>query len=344
MWYGAFADLHAEWPVFSESTIRGWYHQWFAHDAWRPYHTRHEQSHRKFTVEQEERIIESVSKYWEDERMISQSQVKAIAVDQWKKLGSETQTTTFSASDKFLVGLEERHNLSLRTPTIKKKVPVSDPDRNAQYLEQIRAARATYGDGRVVNMDETAWKDIQMGGRTVAPRGVKSVPVRVKGDVKAAMSAICAISAAGDKLPPVYILQAESDRCLNTLQPHVPPERVTFSPNGWMNEPVMLRYLGWLYEVLDSSPFALVMDSFPAHITEAVRHRANGLRIEFILVPEGLTGDFQPLDRGAFGPLKAMGQALWGNDRPGIRISNGSTRNLQCCSRWRGSAAEGCNS
>jgi hypothetical protein len=43
------------------------------------------------------------------------------------------------------------------------------------------------------------------------------------------------------------------------------------------------------------------MGSFPEHVTEAVKNKADHLNIEIILVPEGWTGDCQPLDRSRFG-------------------------------------------
>jgi hypothetical protein len=160
-------------------------------------------------------------------------------------------------------------------------------------------------------MDETAWKDVQIGGKTIAPMGAKSVHVIVNGDPKAGMSVIATISAAAEKLPLIYILRADSDRSLPSLMPAVDESRVTHSKNGWMDGFVMLKYLSWLHYAMNEEPCALVMDSFPGHIIDAVRHKADYLEIEIIPVPEGLTGEFQPLDRSGFGPLKKISQALW---------------------------------
>jgi hypothetical protein len=57
-------------------------------------------------------------------------------------------------------------------------------------------------------------------------------------------------------------------------------------------------------------PIALVLDTFPGHITARVRARADALRVELIKVPRGMTGELQPLDRSCFGPLKMMSQQL----------------------------------
>jgi hypothetical protein len=92
-------------------------------------------------------------------------------------------------------------------------------------------------------MDETAWKDVQIGGKTIAPMGAKSVHVVVNGDPKAGMSVIATISAAAEKLPLIYILRADSDRSLPSLTPAVDENRVTHSKNDWMDGLVMLKYI-----------------------------------------------------------------------------------------------------
>jgi hypothetical protein len=218
---------------------------------------------------------------------------------------------TFAASSHFRIRFQKRHQLSLRTATLKKKEPVRNPAVIAQFLERVRSAREKYGPHRVVNMDETAWKDVQIGGKTIAPKGVKSVPITAHGDPKSGMTVIATISAAAEKLALIYILRAGSARWLDSLLPAVDPNRVTFSKNGWMDGFVMLKYFSWLHYATNDEPCALVTDSFPGHVTEAVENKAEYLNIEIIPVPEGLTGDYQPLDRSGFGPLKKISQRLW---------------------------------
>jgi hypothetical protein len=57
--------------------------------------------------------------------------------------------------------------------------------------------------------------------------------------------------------------------------------------------------------------FALVLDSFPRHVTLRVFEKAEALGIEFIPVPKEMTGEFRPLDRSCFGPVKKMSQGAW---------------------------------
>jgi hypothetical protein len=78
-----------------------------------------------------------------------------------------------------------------------------------------------------------------------------------------------------------------------------------------MDEPVMMKYLSWATIAIGDIAFALVLDSYPAHITPRVRDKAVRLEIEMISMARGLTGEYQPLDRSRFGPVKKMSQRFW---------------------------------
>jgi hypothetical protein len=160
-------------------------------------------------------------------------------------------------------------------------------------------------------MDETSWKAVQLSGKTIAPTGAESVSVLVDGNEKDAMSAICTVSSAGDKLPSIYILRGETEHVFHDLEGAVPFSRITYSHNGWMDETVMLKHLSWLHACVKGRECVLVLDSFPAHGTPAVLYKAWTLQIWLLPVPRGLTGEFQPLDRKCFGPLKRISQKLW---------------------------------
>jgi hypothetical protein len=175
----------------------------------------------------------------------------------------------------------------------------------------VQAAEAKYGPEHVVNMDETSWKCVQLKGRAIAPKAIKSVDVAPHGNVKGSTSAVCTISKAGDKYPPLYILKGCQDRLRRSLEPDVPEERVTLSKNGWLDEQIMLNYLSWVRVAVGEAPMALVIDAYTAHHTPRVQHKAERLAIEIIPVPRGLTGEYQPLDRSCFGPLKKISERLW---------------------------------
>jgi DNA segregation ATPase FtsK/SpoIIIE-like protein len=310
---GAFASLARQYPWFNERTIAHWYEHWLADKTWRPYRTNRTRSHRTFTDEQEDQLISKFeTKYWKPKTRLSSRQFRAETQTFWgQSLDEGCRSTTFASSGRFRIAFLRRHNLSLRTGTLKKKEYPEIPEDIELYRASIARAKLEYGADFVVNMDETSWKDIQLAGKTIARKGLESVHIVVNGDPKAAMSVVCTISLSGNKLPPIYILRGETERAFEALSRVVSRSRITCSENGWMDEIIMLKYLSWLHAVFNEHPCALVMDSFPAHHTPGVRYKARSLGIEIIPVPRGLTGKYQPLDRRPFGALKRESQRLW---------------------------------
>jgi hypothetical protein len=198
----------------------------------------------------------------------------------------------------------------LQTPSVKRTLALHDEDLINRYVTSLRRGAEGYGPDKVLNMDETSWKDIQFAGKAVAPKGSKPV-VLLSGNTKAAISVISTVSMSGNKFSPLDILSGAADRLRASLEPTVSRDRVTLSENASMDEIIMLKYLSWARVACDNAPFALIMDSFTAHTTARIRNKAEALDIEIIPVRAGLTGEYQPLDRSCFGPLKKMSQALW---------------------------------
>lgn len=66
----------------------------------------------------------------------------------------------------------------------------------------------------------------------------------------------------------------------------------------------MIRYLDWLSELKNRKPFALLLDSYKAHMQKQVLDHARELKIDLIFIPPCGTSIFQPLDRFVFGFLK----------------------------------------
>jgi hypothetical protein len=78
-----------------------------------------------------------------------------------------------------------------------------------------------------------------------------------------------------------------------------------------VNEPVMMKYFSLSKTAMGQAACALVLDPYPAHITPRLQDKAVRLGIEMIPVSRGLTGEYQPLDRTCFDPLKKTSQRFW---------------------------------
>jgi hypothetical protein len=183
---------------------------------------------------------------------------------------------------------------------------MQSPAVSAAYQQAIKLA-ARYGESRVVNMDETSWRDVQCRGHTIARRGQRQVGVTVKGNMKAAVSAICTMGKDGRKFPPLYVLRATSANARTEPSP-APLADITVSENGWVTQTVMLWYLMWLTLPLGTGPLALVLSTFPGHLTGRIRRCAKELGVQMIEVSKGMTDLLQPLDRSCFGPLKRISE------------------------------------
>lgn len=79
----------------------------------------------------------------------------------------------------------------------------------------------------------------------------------------------------------------------------------------------MKRYFRLLNEKMNKQPFALVLDIYKSHISEAVKKYAKKLKIKLIFVPACGTDTFQPLDHRIFAVLKSK---LEKNDKKILHI------------------------
>jgi hypothetical protein len=72
----------------------------------------------------------------------------------------------------------------------------------------------------------------------------------------------------------------------------------------------MIRYLRWLRESLVDRDGTrrisqILMDIYPAYITESVRLQARLLGFNVHFIPSGLADKYRPLDRSIFGCMKS---------------------------------------
>ena len=87
--------------------------------------------------------------------------------------------------------------------------------------------------------------------------------------------------------------------------------------------------LQWFADVIQpytqSKPAALIVDTYAAHLTPAVRAAAAAINLELIEVPRGQTATRQPLDVSFNGPLKVRVDAY--GRRTGVATHTKTTHN-----------------
>jgi hypothetical protein len=164
----------------------------------------------------------------------------------------------------------------------------------------------------VINIDETNWKVVNGAFRTWSPRGKESVHCTIQDDEKAGITAIAAIDAAGNKLPLTVIGKGKTRRCLAGYRWPDGVFQLT-SISGWTTSDVMCSYLHHLRQIPEyaDGPLVVILDTYSAHRTAAVKATAEELGIELEFIPPGCTDLLQPLDRRVFGVLKSYGRQQW---------------------------------
>jgi hypothetical protein len=220
----------------------------------------------------------------------------------------------FKCSTTYMRRFLKRTGLSFRHARPARR-PVLDESECDDFLFAFHLSLDVLGRSAVVNFDESNWRLVMTGNRTVAERGSETVERFVNGDVKAGFTFFASILADGTKLPLILIAKGKTERCRRQLGLHPTfPHDVWHSPTGWCHEELMVAYLSWLRKYVAATQICLVLDQFGAHDTPAVRQTANSLSIELLFVPRGGTGRYQPLDRRTFGALKAKGRAKWSQE------------------------------
>lgn len=160
---------------------------------------------------------------------------------------------------------------------------------------------------QIWNADETGIRLEHQPSRVVARAGMKSVPGRT-GNNKESMTMMACINAAGDSVPPLFIIRGKTRRSLSSLSTEDGPvaAQYTFQDKAWMQdvlstewfEKVFLRHCG------PSRPQLLIWDSHSSHETLEVLEKARQNDIIIFTFPPHTTHYLRPLDRCVFSPFQ----------------------------------------
>jgi hypothetical protein len=217
----------------------------------------------------------------------------------------------FKCSYHYMSRFLNRVNLSSRKVRAARRPEIND-DECAEFMAKMAAVWERYSEDHIVNFDESSWRLVQVGDRTIAERGVEVVHSYVEGDAKACFTFFASCLADGSKLPLILLAKGKTARCHRQFGDHPGYDyRVWNSPTGWCKDYLVIDFLHVLRERFGPDPICLLMDQFTAHQTDSVMRTAMELSIEIVWIPKGATGLYQPLDRRPFGALKSKGRAKW---------------------------------
>jgi len=145
-------------------------------------------------------------------------------------------------------------------------------------------------------MDKTPMSFNLPNNTTVEQCGTRTVSILSTGHERSNFTVMLGCMADGTKLPLVIIFK------LVNISREEFPDGVIIRANkeGWMNEKEMFWWIEnvWIQRARrgNNQRSLLVLDSFTAHKTDAVKRRFREKNTDLAVIPGGLTSRLQPLD------------------------------------------------
>lgn len=179
---------------------------------------------------------------------------------------------------------------------------------------------------RIWNMDETGITNVQHPSKITAMKGQRIVAKVTSGERGATVTVICAISAAGSFLPPMFIYPRK--RMIAALLTGAPPQSMGYtSASGWTDSNLFIKWLEHFLGFTNASknnPDIIILDGHHSHKTLSAITFARDNGLHLLTLPPHCTYRMQPLDRTYFKSLKSgynVAADSWMVSNPGRRIT-----------------------
>lgn len=159
----------------------------------------------------------------------------------------------------------------------------------------------------IYNADETGITTVTDPGKVLAEKGQKRVGFVTSGERGSNITIMCAMSAAGNFIPPMFIFARQ--RMTPLLEKDGPASALyTNSKNGWINEDLFvtwLKHFAAFSKPTQESPVLLILDNHSSHISLQAYNFCKENYITMLSIPPHSSHRTQPLDVSFYGPLKA---------------------------------------
>ena len=303
------------------TTISGWYKKYQEDEAWRPTAKKRDLNRRIFLPEQEAAIKKHlIDEYISKQKPLTIDTIRTVmfnyVYEDMEPLSDGVVTApdknlSFKCSRHFIMNFLRRNGLSNRVCTAERR-PQIDPIQVDGFQALLKEAIEDNSNKIILNADETQWRVLMPPKRSVAKVGQDSVKLNIDGDKKAGFTILATISSDGEKLPLVFIAKGKSKSCHKQLGTHPKFEFIVYhSQSGWITEEIFCEYLIWIQSIIQNKKIYLIVDQYGSHFGSDAMAKAKELNINLIPVPKGGTAEYQPLDRGIFGIMKAKGKSKW---------------------------------
>ncbi|XP_074041347.1 uncharacterized protein [Leptinotarsa decemlineata] len=156
-------------------------------------------------------------------------------------------------------------------------------------------------------MDETGVTTVQDPGTVIAEKGQKRVGSVTSYERGKNITVICAVSAAGSYIPPMFIYPRQ--RMSPQLSKDGPIEAIYHcSKNGWTNQELFVTWLIHFAKFAKPSadePILIILDNHYSHVSLEAYKFCRENNIVILSIPPHTSHRMQPLDVAFYGPLKA---------------------------------------
>lgn len=216
------------------------------------------------------------------------------------------KTKSYNAKHKWISRFIARNQLSDRVKQHSGSYLASDLQTvKREFSSKVRRfiEEGDYKPNDVWNMDQTGVIYDMKPKKVVVERGTKKVcDVNLESSQRSfRLTAFLTVSASGEKLSPLVVLQATPGGDIETRElPTLPSgAKYTVQSNGWTDEVVMLNYIRTVLAPLSQERKTrqlLIIDALGTHMTKSVRLKLQEINFEWLYVPAGATSVCQPLD------------------------------------------------
>jgi hypothetical protein len=177
-----------------------------------------------------------------------------------------------------------------------------------QFFDLLRTemSKNAFTPERIFNVDESGITCVHQPVKVIACKGQKQVGKIVSGERGKNITVVCAVSAGGNYVPPMFIYPRK--KMTDRLLVGAPVGAVGYAQEkGWMDSTLFIKWLEHFIKHVKPSTdekVLLLLDGHVSHKTLLVIEKARECGIVMISFPPHTTHRLQPLDVTFFGPLK----------------------------------------
>jgi hypothetical protein len=161
-------------------------------------------------------------------------------------------------------------------------------------------------ESKTFSVDETGISTVQKPVKSLGPKGQKQVGVAISWERGKIITAVCAVNASGNFVPPMLIYPRS--RMSPQLQKGGPVGTIySCSENEWINEDMLFHWIQHFKNCIiptSDDPVFLILGNHASHISLHIRNYCRYNGIILVSIPRHTSHRLQPLDLTFYGPLK----------------------------------------